>query len=169
MDMDIVSVVIPTFNRFKYLLNTLKSIKSQTYSNIEIIVVNDCSTEKEYYEYDWKGNNIKILHLKNNTKNLFGYACAGYVRDRGIEMSTGKYIAFCDDDDSYKTDRVENIIKSINNGEERIKNSENITFAGLYESHCQKDHREHRHEYWCYCVNRVIIDFFYEIIKKYLE
>ena len=52
--MDIVSVIIPTFNRFKYLLNTIKSVKEQTYNNIEIIVVNDCSTEKEYYEYNWK-------------------------------------------------------------------------------------------------------------------
>ena len=46
-----VSVIIPTFNRFKYLLNTIKSIKKQTYKNIEIIVVNDRSTQKEYYDY----------------------------------------------------------------------------------------------------------------------
>lgn len=46
--MDKVSVIIPTYNRFKYLLNTIKSIKEQTYLNIEIIVVNDKSTEKEY-------------------------------------------------------------------------------------------------------------------------
>lgn len=51
--MDKVSVVIPSFNRFLYLLNTIESIKKQTYNNIEIIVVNDCSTQKEYYEYDW--------------------------------------------------------------------------------------------------------------------
>jgi glycosyltransferase involved in cell wall biosynthesis len=44
--MDKVSVVIPTYNRFKYLLNTIQSVKEQTYKNIEIIVVNDCSTEK---------------------------------------------------------------------------------------------------------------------------
>ena len=38
--MECVSVIVPTFNRFKFLLNTIQSIKSQTYSNIEIIVVN---------------------------------------------------------------------------------------------------------------------------------
>ena len=38
---DKVSIIIPSFNRFKYLLNTIKSIKEQTYTNIEIIVVND--------------------------------------------------------------------------------------------------------------------------------
>jgi teichuronic acid biosynthesis glycosyltransferase TuaG len=66
-----VSVVIPTFNRFKYLLNTIKSIKKQTHTNIEIIVVNDCSSEKEYYEYNWKDENINIIHLKKiQKKNL---------------------------------------------------------------------------------------------------
>jgi glycosyltransferase involved in cell wall biosynthesis len=60
--MDKVRVIIPTYNRFKYLLNTLKSVKEQTYSNIEIIVVNDRSSQNEYYEYDWQENNIKIVH-----------------------------------------------------------------------------------------------------------
>ena len=52
--MEKVSVIIPTFNRFKYLLNTIKSVREQTYKNLEIIVVNDCSTQKEYYEYNWE-------------------------------------------------------------------------------------------------------------------
>ena len=96
---DKVSVIIPTYNRFNYLLNTIESIKQQTYKNIEIIVVNDCSTEKEYYLYDWNKHNIIIKHLEKNSKNRFGYACAGFVRNKGIELATGKYIAFCDDDD----------------------------------------------------------------------
>lgn len=97
--MDKVSIIIPTYNRFKYLLNTIKSIKEQTYLNIEIIVVNDKSIEKEYYDYDWDSNNIKIIHLEKNSKEMFGYACAGFVRNKGIEISSCKYIAFCDDDD----------------------------------------------------------------------
>jgi glycosyltransferase involved in cell wall biosynthesis len=44
--MDKISIVIPTFNRFYYLLNTIDSIKNQTYKNIEIIVVNDNSSQK---------------------------------------------------------------------------------------------------------------------------
>ena len=61
--MDLVSVIIPSYNRFAYLLNTIRSVKMQTYSNIEIIVVNDCSIEKEYYEYKWNENGITIIHL----------------------------------------------------------------------------------------------------------
>ena len=53
-----VSVIIPTFNRFKYVLNAIKSVKEQTYKNIEIIVINDCSIQTEYYEYVWEDVNI---------------------------------------------------------------------------------------------------------------
>ena len=43
-----VSVIIPSYNRFKFLLNAIDSVKNQSYKNIEIIVINDCSIEKEY-------------------------------------------------------------------------------------------------------------------------
>ena len=64
MDIPLVSVIIPTYNRFSYLLNTINSVKNQTYKNIEIIVVNDNSIQKEYYEYEGKKNNIIIKHCK---------------------------------------------------------------------------------------------------------
>ena len=111
--MDKVSVIIPTYNRFKYLLNTIKSVKAQTYLNIEIIVVNDKSIQKEYYDYDWESNNIKIIHLEKNSKYRFGYACAGYVRNKGIELSSGKYIAFCDDDDIWFPNKIELQLKAM--------------------------------------------------------
>ena len=111
--MDKVSVIIPTYNRFKYLLNTIKSVKEQTYPNIEIIVVNDKSIQKEYYDYDWNSNNIKIIHLEKNSKDRFGYACAGYVRNKGIELSSGKYIAFCDDDDIWFPNKIELQLKAM--------------------------------------------------------
>ena len=105
--MEKVTVIIPTFNRFKYLMNTIQSVKEQTYKNIEIIVVNDCSTQKEYYEYNWQENGIIIIHLDENTKTKVGYACAGYVRNKGIAISTGKYVAFCDDDDIWFPKKIE--------------------------------------------------------------
>lgn len=105
--MDLVSIIIPSYNRFKYVLNAIQSMKEQTYKHIEIIVVNDCSTEKEYYTYDWASNNIIILHLEKNTQSLFGFPCAGYVRNKGIELSRGKYIGFCDDDDVWLPNKLE--------------------------------------------------------------
>jgi glycosyltransferase involved in cell wall biosynthesis len=112
--MEKVSVIIPTFNRFKYLFNTIESVKNQSYKNLEIIVINDRSTEQEYYNYDWKANNITIIHLDKNSKQKFGFACpGGYQRNFGIEKSTGKYIAFCDDDDIWFPNKLELQVKAM--------------------------------------------------------
>ena len=49
--MDIlISVIIPSYNRFQFLTNALDSVINQTYQNLEIIIINDGSSEKEYYE-----------------------------------------------------------------------------------------------------------------------
>jgi glycosyltransferase involved in cell wall biosynthesis len=103
--MEKISIIIPTYNRFCFLIETIRSIKNQTYSNIEIIVVNDRSTQKEYYEYDW--NDITVIHLAKNTKELVGYASPAFVRNQGIKIASGKYIAFCDDDDTWLPNKLE--------------------------------------------------------------
>lgn len=109
-----VSVIIPTYNRFKYLLNTIHSIKQQTLMPIEIIVVNDCSTQKEYYEYDWSVNGIIIIHLPKNSREIFGFPCpGGYQRNFGMNISNGEYIAFCDDDDIWFPKKLELQIKAM--------------------------------------------------------
>ena len=131
--MEKVSAIIPTYNRFKYLLNCVKSIQNQTYKNIEIIIVNDCSTQKEYYEFNWN-ENIKIIHLQENTKKKFGYACAGYVRNKGIEQSTGKYIAFCDDDDIWFPEKIELQLKAMKKSNLKMCCSEGLIGKGIYNS-----------------------------------
>lgn len=131
--MDKVSVIIPTYNRFKYLLNTIESIKNQTYSNIEIIVVNDRSTEKEYYEYDWKANDVIMIHLEQNTKEIFGYACAGFVRNQGIQSSTGAWVAFCDDDDNWLPNKLDLQIKRMEETGCKMSCTESYWGYGLYD------------------------------------
>jgi glycosyltransferase involved in cell wall biosynthesis len=103
--MEKVSVIIPTYNRFNYLLNTINSVKSQTHKNIEIIVVNDGSTQPEYYSHNWEG--IVIIHLETNTKQLFGYSSVGYVINKGLEVFTGDYFSTCDDDDMWFPNKLE--------------------------------------------------------------
>jgi glycosyltransferase involved in cell wall biosynthesis len=132
--MEKVSVIIPTYNRFLYLMNTIKSVKEQTYTNIEIIVVNDCSTEKEYYEYDWKENGIIIIHLEKNSKAIFYYPCAGFVRNKGIEIATGKYIAFCDDDDIWFSQKIELQIKAMKETGCKMSSSDGLIGKGIYDS-----------------------------------
>jgi glycosyltransferase involved in cell wall biosynthesis len=147
--MDKVSVVIPTYNRFKYLMNTIKSVKEQTYTNIEIIVVNDCSTEKEYYEYDWKEHNIKIVHLEINSKQQFGFACAAFVRNKGIEISSGKYIAFCDDDDSWFPKKIELQIKAMKETNCKMSSTDGLLGNGAYDS--TKNYAKYNAEH-CYTI-----------------
>ena len=130
--MEKVSVIIPTFNRFKYLLNTIESVKKQTYNNLEIIVVNDKSTEKEYYNYDWGTNNITIIHLNENSKQNFGYACAGYVRNKGIEISTGQYIAFCDDDDIWFPKKIELQLNAMKKSGCKMSSTDGLIGNGVY-------------------------------------
>ena len=130
--MDKVSVVIPTYNRFTFLLNTIKSVKKQTYKNIEIIVVNDGSTQKEYYEYNWEENEIIILHMKENSKKNFGYGCVGYVRNRGIEIAKGKYVAFCDDDDIWFPKKIELQLKAMKKNNCKMSSTDGLIGKGAY-------------------------------------
>ena len=104
--MDKISVIIPTFNRYKYLLNALKSAREQTYKNIEIIIVNDCSTQEDYYKNKFDG--CIVINLDKNSKARFGHASpGGFQRSIGMKIATGKYIAFLDDDDYWMPDKLE--------------------------------------------------------------
>ena len=144
--MDKVSVIISTYNRFKYLMNTIKSVKEQTYENIEIIVINDCSTENEYYKYDWKDNNIIIIHLTKNSKTIFGHACAGFVRNKGIEISSGKYIAFCDDDDIWFPRKIEIQIREMNHSGCKLSSTDGLIGSGIYDN--TKKYKKYNSEYY---------------------
>lgn len=89
-----VSIIIPIYNVEKYIHRCVNSILEQTYSNIEIILVNDGSTDncpKVCDIYEKKDNRIKVIH-----KNNGGLSSA---RNKGLDIATGEYIAFVDGDD----------------------------------------------------------------------
>jgi glycosyltransferase involved in cell wall biosynthesis len=143
-----VSVIIPTYNRFEYLLNTIKSVKDQTYKDIEIIVVNDCSSQKEYYTFDWKefGDNFYIIHLSKNSRKIFGYPSPGYVRNKGIEKSTGKYIAFCDDDDIWFPKKIELQIKAMEKYKCKMSSTDGLIGHGIYNN--SKSYKKYNAEHY---------------------
>ena len=107
-----ISVLFRTFNRFKFLLNAIESVRNQTYKDFEIIVVNDGSSDLNYYNHPWTSD-ITIIHLPENTRQMFKFASANYVRNIGIQNSSGKYIAFLDDDDIWLPHKLEYQIKAI--------------------------------------------------------
>jgi len=110
MSNPVISVIIPTYNRFEYLIQAIKSVKQQKYENIEIIVVNDHSTDEKYYEYNWKNENIIFKTTKYRSKEIYGFPCAAYVRNEGVEISNGSFIAFLDDDDLWLENKTDDHI-----------------------------------------------------------
>lgn len=133
----LVSVVIPTFNRPDTLNRAITNVLLQTVSDVEIIVVDDCS-EKDISDVieSFDGSIKYIRHDKNKG------ACA--ARNTGILAATGKYIAFLDDDDLWVTNKLEKQLKLMpyyeaclcgytnsNNGVDRVQNTNYVTLKML--------------------------------------
>lgn len=77
------------------------------------------------------------------------------------------WIMFCDDDDTYEINRVLAILQTIVNCLEQIRNHTHLQLAGVYESTFGKQHKEQRHEFWCYCVNIKIMNRFMDVLRNY--
>lgn len=106
--MSLVSIVIPAYNVEKYLNRCLDSIINQTYKKIEILLVNDGSTDYTANicdEYKAKDNRIRVFHNDNQ-----GVSSA---RNFSIDNSTGKYLLFIDADDYVELNYVETLVKHI--------------------------------------------------------
>ena len=94
MEAGLVSVVLPIYNVEKYLDRCIESVVKQTYSNLEIILVDDGSPDgcpQKCEEWAKKDSRIKVIHKAN--------AGLGYARNTGIENASGEYICFFDSDD----------------------------------------------------------------------
>ena len=101
---ELISIVVPIYNVEKYLRNCIDSIIKQTYTNLEIILVDDGSLDncgKICDEYKEKDNRIKVIHKQNG-----GLSDA---RNAGIDIATGKYIAFIDSDDYIAPNFIEKL------------------------------------------------------------
>ncbi len=115
MENILVSVVIPSFNRYKTLKRTVDSIKEQTFKNIEIIVVNDGSTDQIYYDNPIEG--INMINLPENSRIKFGFPNLGYVVNQGLYAAKGQYIGVIGDDDLYMPTKIEEQINVLSNNE----------------------------------------------------
>lgn len=116
---DLISIIIPVHNSEKYLKKCLESVINQTYVNLEIILINDASTdnsEKICKEYCLKDNRIKLF---NNCSGS-----AGLSRNYGLEKSNGKYVIFIDSDDYIELNMCEKLYKTI------VDNYSDVCFCG---------------------------------------
>lgn len=110
----LISIVVPVFNVEDRLNQCIKSIINQTYDNLEIILVNDGSTDKSLEickKYENIDNRIKLISIDNNG--------VSNARNVGIKNATGKYIGFVDSDDYIDDDMFELLYRGIedNNGD----------------------------------------------------
>lgn len=120
----VVSLVIPVYNSEKTVGKCLDSLINQTYRNIEIICVNDCSKDnslKVLQSYAEKDDRIVII---NHTENKN----AGGARNSGIHAAQGEYICFVDNDDWMREDAFELLIKESDNGMADIVASDWVTY-----------------------------------------
>ncbi|WP_375512531.1 glycosyltransferase family 2 protein [uncultured Nostoc sp.] len=94
-----VSVIIPTYQRANLVSETIESVLVQTYTDYEIIVVNDGSTDNTREVLARFGNRITVIHQENKGPSV--------ARNTGIMASQGQYIAFIDDDDLWVPNKLE--------------------------------------------------------------
>jgi glycosyltransferase involved in cell wall biosynthesis len=94
-----VSVIIPAYNKADFTVRAVESVLKQTYRNIEIIVIDDGSTDNTKEKLKCFGEKVKYINKEN------GGACS--ARNFGINQSTGEYIALLDCDDIYYPDKIE--------------------------------------------------------------
>jgi glycosyltransferase involved in cell wall biosynthesis len=109
-----VSVIIPTYNREHLIQKSINSVLNQTYKNIELIVVDDCSTDNT----EAKVNEIKderLIFLKSSERK--GPSVA---RNSGIKKATGELIAFQDSDDVWKADKLEKQVEKLFNSSPEV-------------------------------------------------
>ena len=103
-----ISVIVPVFNVENYLEKCVKSIIEQTYKNLEVILVDDGSTDKSGFlcdELKKQDYRIKVIHKTNG-----GLSDA---RNAGIQVSTGKYLSFIDSDDYLERTALEQMMQAI--------------------------------------------------------
>lgn len=117
----LISIVVPVYNVEKYIHRCVDSILAQTYTNLEIILINDGSADnsgKICDEYAQKDARINVIHKRNGGPSS--------ARNEGIDIASGKYLSFIDSDDWVAANFIEVLLKTI------MKFNTKIACTGYY-------------------------------------
>lgn len=128
-NLDLITIIIPVYNVKPYLEECLQSVQKQTYNNLEIILVDDGSTDGSGELCDKLKKNdkrISVIHKKN--------AGLGFARNSGLELASGKYVTFLDSDDFIEPTIIEalyigmkeNHVDECKMGFQRVKNDHSV-------------------------------------------
>ncbi len=113
------------YNAEKYLSQCIESILSQTYKNLQLILVDDGSTDKSEAicdDYAEKDKRVKVIHKQNGGNGL--------ARNTGLDAATGKFIATVDDDDFLAPDMYEKLYKLLVENEADMSMCEFMYYLG---------------------------------------
>ncbi|HFI0174358.1 TPA: glycosyltransferase family 2 protein [Streptococcus suis] len=100
-----VSIIVPVYNTEKYIGKCIESILNQSLTDIELILVNDCSTDQSFSimkKYEQEDSRIQLIDSPTNTG-------VGEARNKGIERASGQFISFVDSDDFLQKDMFEKL------------------------------------------------------------
>lgn len=100
---ELVSIITPLYNAEKFIEETIGSVLNQTYKNWEMIIVDDCSTDRSpaiVDSYAKKDSRVRLIKLEENSG-------AAIARNTAIQHAQGRYIAFLDSDDLWTPDKLE--------------------------------------------------------------
>lgn len=105
----LVSIIVPAYNAEKYIANTINSVRQQTYDNWNLMILDDCSTDNTKNIVRSFVNIDSRIHLYENSKN----SGAAIIRNIGIELAGGEWIAFLDSDDLWHREKLEKQLKTV--------------------------------------------------------
>ncbi len=126
-----ISIIVPVYNVEKYLKRCIDSILKQTFTDYEVILVDDGSNDKSCEicdKYAEEHSNFKVIHKKNEG--------LGLARNSGLEVVQGSYVTFLDSDDYYETRHLDNMYRCLKNnnadtcfsGYKKIYNNREVEF-----------------------------------------
>ena len=117
----LISIIVPIYNSDSFLDQTINSIISQTYTQWELILVNNGSSDRSKFlmdSYEKKDQRIKCIHFEKNSGG------PAFPRNEGMKISKGEYVAFLDADDFWEKEKLEKQISLIDSNTKLIISSE---------------------------------------------
>lgn len=125
----LISIIVPAYNSESYLGECLQSIIDQTYQTIEIILINDGSTDHSYeIANSWAKKDKRVIVLSQSNQGVSA------ARNAGLRIAKGEYVFFVDSDDTIEDDTIENLYKSA------ISSNADIVIGNVY--FCYPDGRK---------------------------
>ena len=147
-----ISIIVPVYNTSMYLKECVESILNQTYSKIEVVIVDDGSTDNSLAickEYRDKDKRVRIFHKENS-----GVSSA---RNLGLRMAEGDYISFCDSDDVVKPDLYWTLLQKLKDtGADRVCGGYEYLYPDNHRLYCKP--RKDDGIYKCSDLIKVMID-----------